>query len=314
MPSAVNCENVETVALVDTDLARAKSLAKAYGVPNVSDSHRTVSKVADAALVAVPNRFHAPVTLDLLNDGIHVLVEKPMALNLRECDAIISAAEAAGLVLAVGLVRRFYPSSQFVRGGIEQGLIGDITRFDVTEGRVFDWPAASDSFFRKEISGGGVLIDTGVHVLDLLLWWLGDPESLEYYDDAAGGVEADCYLQMRYPNGIVGTVEISRTRNLRNSCILYGTRGTLHVGTDFDSQVSLTLKGREMTLTGQVFRDRAGPSEFLEPYRRQLDNFADAVLNGQEPLVPGHEGRRSLAVIESCYAARRPLLKPWDHE
>lgn len=225
---------------------------------------------------------------------------------------MISAADDAELVLAVGLVRRFYPSSQFVKAAIEEGLIGDVRRFDFREGRVFDWPAASDSFFRKEISGGGVLIDTGAHVLDLVLWWLGDPGSVEYYDDAMGGIEADCELHLRYPSGIEGTVEMSRTRNLRNSCVLSGTRGTLEVGTGFDSPVRMKLKGHDMVLSGHLSRDGAVPSMFLEAYWRQLDDFAIAVLNGRVPLVPGLEGKRSIALIEDCYAARRPLVKSWD--
>ena len=129
--------------------------------------------------------------IDLLQNEIHVLVEKPMALNSGDCQAMIESAKNAGVVLAVGLVRRFYHLERFVKQVIDSMLLGKIIKFDLREGVVFGWPVVSDSIFSKHNSGGGVLIDIGVHVLDLLLWWFGNYETVEYYDDSMGGVEAE---------------------------------------------------------------------------------------------------------------------------
>jgi hypothetical protein len=84
---------------------------------------------------------------------------------------------------------------------LESGALGKIESFDFREGAVFNWPATTNSFWRRETAGGGVLADQGAHVLDLLLWWLGDFTSLTYVDDSQGGVEADCRLELSMKSG-----------------------------------------------------------------------------------------------------------------
>ena len=84
---------------------------------------------------------------------------------------------------------------------MESGILGRIESFDFREGTIFDWPATTNSFWRREAAGGGVFADLGAHVLDLLLWWLGDFTSVTYADDSQGGVEADCRLELTMKSG-----------------------------------------------------------------------------------------------------------------
>lgn len=311
MPVIALSDHIELTVLVDKFLPRARELADEYDVPTVVDDYQEIMDKADAAIVALPNYLHAPVTLDLLRSGMHVLVEKPMALKTGACDEMIKAANNPGAILAVGLVRRFYESSQFVKQMIGSGLLGNIFNFDFQEGTVFSWPVASDFMFRKEAAGGGVLTDIGVHVLDLLLWWLGDYGGVEYYDDAMGGVEADCRLHLRLQCGASGIVELSRTRNLRNTCIICGERGTLEVGNDFNPVVRLKTRSQDVALTGHVMRGSAADKSIRDAFRRQLDDFVNAILYHREPFIPGQEGRRAVELIETCYAVRQPLKQPW---
>jgi len=311
LPAAASSEKVSVTVLVDKNLPRAQALARQFDIPYVADDYTTVLGKAQGAVVALPHHLHAPVGLELLAHGIHVLVEKPMALKGRDCDRMISVAERVGLVLAVGLVRRFYAAMQFVKGVLEDGILGSITSFDVREGNIYDWPVVSDFVFRKELAGGGVLVDTGAHTLDVLLWWLGDYESVEYYDDAMGGVEADCELHLRLQSGVTGVVELSRTRNLRNTFIIRGERGTLEVGIDVNPPVHLRIKNQEIVLAGRAIWDGVAEDTFLAVCRRQLEDFADAILGRREPFILGQEGKRSVELIEACYASRRPLRLPW---
>jgi len=313
LPVSASSGQVDVTVLVDKSLARARQLARKYDVPAVADDYREIFSKADAAIVALPHHLHAPVTTELLRQGIHVLVEKPMALKTSDCDDMIETANKTGAVLAVGLIRRFCESSQFVKQVLESGLLGDIISFDLREGVVFQWPVVSDFMFRRE-TGGGVLADIGVHALDMLLWWLGGYESVEYYDDAMGGVEADCEIHLRLQNGATGVVELSRTRNLRNTCILYGERGVLEAGTNltgFDPFVCLKAKHGDVVLSGRAMRDGLTEITLLDVFRRQLDDFVDAIVNHREPLVPGQEGRRSVELIEACYTSRQALKHPW---
>src|SRR3954468_1372951 len=233
LPALSLCRGAEAVVLVDADRGRARDLAARFGVPETATDIRSLPGRVDAAIVALPNSLHAPVSIDLLRQGIHVLVEKPMALNVGECDAMIAAAEAGRAVLAVGLEFRFFDSSLFVRNLLRDGLLGKIQRFEMHQGVIPRWPFATDFLLKKETAGGGVLADFGVHVLDLLLWWLGDWTTVNYRDDAVGGVESDCEMELMLGSGelaIPGRVEISRTRNLRNTCIFTGERATLEAG------------------------------------------------------------------------------------
>jgi predicted dehydrogenase len=310
LPVIALSDQVEVTVLVDKALPRARELADKHGVPTVVDDYQAITGKVDAAIVALPNYLHAPVTIDLLRQGIHVLVEKPMALKASSCDEMIEASSNSGVVLAVGLDCRFFTGAQFVEQALKSGLLGDIISFDLRLGTVFRWPVASDFMFRKETAGGGVLIDVGVHALDLLLWWLGDCESVEYYDDAMGGVEADCMLHLQLQCGASGIVEVSRTRNLRNSWILRGERGTLEVDAGFKS-IHLKIGDQDIALAGQAVRGGVADRGGQEVFCRQLDDFADAISNRRAPFVPGQEGKRAVELIETCYASRQLLEQPW---
>jgi Oxidoreductase family, NAD-binding Rossmann fold len=156
LPAIARWEGVELVALVDKSLSRARQLmAQCSTEPAVFDDYRQIFGKADAAVVALPNALHAATAIDLLEHGMHVLVEKPMALNSRECEAMTAASIRNDRVLAVGMVRRFGESSKFVKEAVQGQLLGEIKHFDLREGRIFDWQIASDSMFRKDMAGGG---------------------------------------------------------------------------------------------------------------------------------------------------------------
>jgi predicted dehydrogenase len=313
LPAISLSRNAEAVVLVDADPGRAKDLASRFGVPETATDYRSLPGWVDAAIVALPNSLHAPVSIDLLRQGVHVLVEKPMALNVRECDEMIAAAGAGQAVLAVGLEFRFFDSTLLVRNLLLKGLLGEIRRFEMHQGVIPRWPFATDFLLKKETAGGGVLADFGVHVLDLLLWWLGDWTDVEYRDDAQGGIESDCELSLTFRSGVRGTVEISRTRNLANTCLFEGERASLEVGIwDPDPEIRLLLADREVALAGRARRPEGSGVDFLEAFVRQIDDFAAAVRERREPHVPGREGRRSQELIEACYARRQPLELPWS--
>jgi predicted dehydrogenase len=312
LPVIAASPRAEVTVLVDKFLPRARQLADTFGVPSVTDNYQEIIGKVDAAVVALPNCLHGPVTVELLRAGIHVLVEKPMALTASECDDMIEAAGVAERVLAVGLEYRFFHSSQFLRTLFKDRLLGDINEFHVDVGIISKWPSASDFLYRKEAAGGGVLIDWGVHVLDLLLWWLGDYDRVEYYDDAAGGVESDCELHLKLQCGASGTVQLCRSRSLPNLCRIQGQRGILDFSIwDPDPTVRLNLNRQDLVLSGRVVGHDADRQTIRNVISRQFDNFVEAIVNHRDPLISGQEGKRTVSLIEACYASRRPLQYPW---
>jgi predicted dehydrogenase len=301
--------------LVDTNVARARELAGSSGALHAGDRYEPWTQEIDAAIVALPHHLHAPVAIDLLRKGIHVLVEKPLAMNGAQCDAVIAAGAESGKILAVGLMRRFLYGARWLKSAIDAEIFGPLTSFDVREGFVYGWPVASSFFFQKETSGGGVLADLGAHTLDLLLWWLGEPGSFEYFDDSYGGVEADCKLQLKMLRGAEGVVELSRTRQLRNSAIFRGPKGEVEFSLDERrlNAISATPAKLLSWEADGLRGDRLPPQIFRELFQAQIRDWIAAIRTGGTPRVPGVEGTRAIRLTEACYAKRRLWELPWVH-
>lgn len=311
LPAISSISGLSIELFVDTDTARAERLARQYGAGRTSDGHLSIVGNADAAIVAVPHHLHADVAIDLLRSGVHVLVEKPMALSVPDCDAMIRAADDSGSVLAVGLQRRFHDSLRFAKQVVDVEALGALIDVELREGSAYYWNVATDAMFRPP--AGGVLADIGAHALDLLAWWFGDCEIVSYRDDAMGGVEADCEIELKLPGSVDASVVLSRTRNLPNTCVLRGTRGTLEVGTKTDSTVRLTFDGQPIALTGKPLEAGcAPPASLVDLCRRELEDFIATIHDGREALVTGREGRKSVALIEACYARRQMIEYPWE--
>ena len=312
LPAIARSTRVDPTVLVDIVPSRAEHLARQYNVAAIRSDFRGIEELADAAIVALPNDLHAPVSIELLNRGIHVLVEKPMALTAPDCDAMNCAAARAGRRLAVGLEFRFFSDSQFIKRLLTEALLGPISHFDMRMGIISDWPLESSYLFDKEKAGGGVLMDLGIHVIDLLLWWFGDCAAIHYADDACGGVESNCEMQLEFSGGTCGTVELSRTRNLRNSCIFDGERGRLTFETWSENpQFRLEFNGHDSYLAGHL----GGPSFVCDcesAIGKEIEDFAAAIEEDREPFVNGVEGRRAIEFVERCYGDRRPLRFPWS--
>jgi predicted dehydrogenase len=297
--------------LVDRDRPRAARMAERFGAPAVSDDYRVTPDLADAAIVALPHHLHAPVARDLLARGVHVLVEKPMATSHEDCRSMVASARVGRAVLAVGLARRFVPAFRWIKGLVTRGLLGEIRSFQAREGYVFSWPLKSDFLFRPELAGGGVLLDTGSHTIDLLTWWLGhDIAALDYRDDNHGGVEADCVMEVTMASGARGTIELSRTRTLANSAVVRGSRGWIEAKLDggaLRASPSSLLRHRVGPLKGRRLRPRPP----LDPYVAQIAHWLTAIDAGGDVSSSAEDAIRTIAFIERCYRERRPLTLPW---
>lgn len=313
LPGAARAKHAQVTLLIDTDIDRARELADEFDIPNVASTTENLSEHADAAVLALPHSLHASVSIDLLSKGTHVLVEKPMATSTAECDAMIAAADQSGAVLAVGLVRRFRWVGLMLKRLIDLQSLGRVLSFDMREGSPYNWPSASSFVLKRESAGGGATIGNGSHALDSIIWWFGEPLSFDYFDDDYGGCEADSLLKLRTPNDVEGIVELSRTRSLRNSTIVRFEHGELEVPA-YGNGISLSVNQINLGFSGEamplVLTD--GPEQHLDALMAdQFDDWANAIATGTQPAVSGREGRRSIALIEACYANRQPLSMPW---
>lgn len=307
LPATMLVPECHVVAVVDLDSNRAQTLASRWGITEAGISYESLLGKVDGVLLNTPPHTRGGIGKDLLRRGIPVLCEKPLASTRRDAERLLEAAAAGGAVLSVGHVRRAYPNRQALRQMLRCGVIGRPVAVDVEEGMSYSWPTVSGYTFQRS-NGGGVLLDTGAHTLDELLWLFGDVTDLEYRDDALGGVESNVELVLRFQSEIEAVYRLSRTRQFRNRIRITGQLGTLRV--EVGDWTSLTLERRTVAGSRRVAVQCGDPSlTFLEIMARQLRRFIASVQSGAEPLSTGQDGYRVVDLVERCYesVATRPL-------
>ncbi len=287
--------------LIDVDASRASEMAKEWNVPAHSSDYRDIVGRCDAAIIATPHHFHAEPTVALLNAGVHVLVEKPMATTVADCERMCVASETSGSLLAVGMIRRFFWSNRFLKHLIATGSFGAVKRFEIEDGGVYAWPSASRFIVNKEHSGGGVLIGNGSHVMDMVIWLFGEPTDFEYETDAEGGIETDCALKLQYSH-MTGRIELSRTRALKNHTYVEFEHGTMTVPL-YGNSLEIHCTSSDLVVAGGAkdLSSTFDAQDLPAIMSAQLQDFSRAIRNSVSPAVTGREATRSIKLIEAAY-------------
>lgn len=298
--------------LVDTSLKRLEliaAMAKRKGATILKASNwQSVVTEFDAAIVALPPGLHASTGTAIAEAGKHIFMEKPLAITADECRAMTAAADSKGVILSVGLIRRYLHIARWTKALLDSKILGEIVHFEAGEGSVYKWELSSAAMLRRETAGGGVLLDTGAHTIDLLMWWLGDFELLKYRDDSASGVEADCVIDCRCASGVTGRVEFSRTRALRNSMRVEGTKGFVEVDLRENKVLGGSPHVLEFKYDGIGARNMR-PQPYL--FDAELSDFRTSVTGAARIGVSGREGTKSVEFIDRCYRTRQPLDLSW---
>ncbi len=259
-----------------------------------------------AALVALPNALHFEAVNACLDQGLAVLCEKPLAMTEAQCLALGARARERGLLLGVGMVRRFMPQFRAMQEAIATGLIGALREISVELGTPYHWPSVSGNPFRAE--NGGELADMGVHYLDLLQELCGTLQPDHYEDDAWGGVEANCVYRLR-GGDVAVTMRLSRTDQLSNTVRVTGTDGTLWFDTNrWDG--CFWERGDLAGLAPVRLEPRvsfaSGPWEpnFSACFVEQLAEFIQRVRDGAAVRVSAERAAGTMRLIEWAYGRR----------
>ena len=313
IPAAIQTPNVQVAYLCDTQLHQASLLKQEFGlaVP-VTDSLDDLVGSVDAVVVGVPPRFHAPVSIQLMQKGINVLCEKPLAATVAEGREMVETAKQAGCVLAVGFQQRFHPNNALFRDILEAGWLGDIEEVVGEFGGAMDGFLSAPTYFSSATTAGGVLFDMGSHLVDRVTWLLGDLHDVSMEDDAWDGMEANAVVRGRLSVGeraVPCTLVFSWTHGLRNTILVRGKKATVELPTGDPMRVRFHSKmgGHQRLLMMET-------PEAQEPFRppsAQMADFSTAVLEKRLPLVTGRSALRPLEIVEEAYKNRRRMEMPW---
>lgn len=308
--------------IVDVNRDVAKRVARDCHIPLWGGDYRDVPDV-DAVIIGTPHYLHVPMVEYFLEKKVHVLCEKPLALALEDGKRLVALAGNRNLVLAVGVFRRFYKVSHFVREAIATEWLGRIIRIDAEEGDVGGWAPQSRFIVEKDKAGGGVLVDTGSHTIDRLLWWFGSPvpKLVTYKDNTDLCVESDCVVDFHLPWGekeIPVRVELSRTRRLRNTFQIFMENGMIEVPANASHSIKLfdnRLQGKSTNLEPITidFSEYSGIGALSvdEAFVLQINEFCRCIANGGIPENDGMTCLPTIGLIETCYACREEMDEPW---
>ncbi len=312
LPAALASEQVEVTALVDSVPDRAHALAEQLAIgPTVAHDVAEVLPLVDGVVIATPNAAHRDIALRCLDAGVATLIEKPLAATREEGEEILRAARESACPVAVGFVTRFRRSIEDLHSLLEARYFGRVQRFFSQFGTIGGWAPVSDYILSPEAAGGGVLVVTGTHFLDRVLAFWGYPDSVEYFDDARGGPEANCVARFHYADRgegeIHGELRYSKTVGLPSGMVIETDEAVIvYADTDVAEIVVYPKSSPATRHTVELLpqqRESAGGSIF----QRQLEDFVDAVRTGRAPRVDCDAGLASLRLTEELYACRQPL-------
>ena len=327
-------EEAKLVAVCDIDIARARDVADQHGIENAFGSAEEMLEAVplDAVSVATDHKHHFQPAMAALQRGVHVIIEKPITTSLEEAYTLIETANVHRVTLGGVFQRRFFPAALRMRKAIEEGRIGRVTVAEcialLGRDRAYFARDAWRGTWKGE--GGGALMNQAVHMIDMLLWMVGEPIEVygrwatlrhgEYVD-----VEDCACAVVSFKNGALAT--ITATTTLESIEKAPGFRLAVHGAAGY----TLGLSERpELTqaVTDQWPFDapetvaawaeaEGGRPGFPAFHSDQLRDFAQAVAAGREPLVPGVASFRALEVIKAVYlseARRRPIALPMTAE
>jgi predicted dehydrogenase len=301
---------VEVVALCDPDPARAAAVAAGFpGASAFTALERVTAIRPDLAIVASPAAVHAAQSIELLDASVHVLCEKPIAASTADAGLMVAAAGRARRLLAVGLIRRFFPSARLVHDLIASGRLGALESASILETGGFHWPFRSAAAFLPRLTPGGILLDVGVHVLDLLAWWFPGIRVAAYQDDAMGGTEATSLATCEVGRARA-TVKLSRDWPMPGRYELRFEHG--RIVWDGVDPVGVQIECALPTDADVQFAAAGIPARSWDDcFRAQLENVVAAIHGESSLVVSGADAVNSLSLIEQCYRVRSLLASPW---
>lgn len=287
---------VQITALTDTSDKNRNAFVEKFELREARQYSNYEDMLAQAELDAVvicsPHTQHFQQAHDVLSSGLHVLIEKPMTCSSAEAELLIHTAEQAGKILQVSYQRHFQPEFLYIRDAIASGVIGKVT--SVTASLYQEWRQGTPGSWRQDpaLSGGGFLMDSGSHIIDVLLWTTGlTPVDVKPQLHMHGApVEIDTFTSIRFAEGAVAGLNlVGYAPCWHETFVFCGEDGGI-----FYDNGKITLR--------RLKQEPIVP-DLPEQTTNQDKSFIDAILGRHEVLVPGEFALKVVKLSEMIYQA-----------
>lgn len=320
---------VEITSVCDINGVRARQFASDNGIGRAYDDYRDMVQAGDVDAISIVtwNNSHAPIAIAALEAGKHVLCEKPPALNAAQAVQMAEAARRSGRLLMFGFVKRFSQYVQVMKEYIDKGELGEIyyakTGYLRRCGNPGGWFAA------KSLSGGGPLIDLGVHIIDLSMYLMGKPKPVSVFgntDSSVGnranikGYSSNWYKAVdfdvkknevedfanaivKFENGASLYFETSWTMHIKKDltyCRIYGDKG----GAELEPEFEIYTEKNNYMLDSKPVLD-SYTFEQGKSFSAEINHFVDCILNGTPCICPAEDGVTIMKIFDAVYESAR---------
>jgi predicted dehydrogenase len=294
-------ERCQLIGVADIAMSRAEALAAEFGCQAYPDMVTMLDRIQpDAVSVCTPPAVHLQCTRAVIERGIPVLCEKPLSHNLRTAQEIATSAQRRRVLLMTAFCHRYHGPMMQLKKMIEAGRLGQILYF--RNRFAFHFKGVEDTWFTvPEVAGGGVLIDTQVHAIDLFRYLVGKIASVSAHVSRTlpVSVEDSALVVMRSVTGVPGVASSSWVSPPGEAIVeIFGTEGTAII--DYavgDGQLRYRLMEDESWVTLPY----DGPDRFVN----ETAHFLECVAEGAQPRTDGSDGARVMAIVEAAYRAAR---------
>ncbi len=314
-----NMSGAHFASVMDTNQDRVDVLCKRFDVPHGTTELDEILKRpdVDAVLILTPNHLHASHTIAAAKAGKHILCQKPLAMSLVEARQMIDAARDNQVLLMASFVKRFWPYYERVKSLIDEGVLGNIisVRTQFSHSGIGKYYKPSSNWFLDPAkSGGGPLIDLGVHHFDILRWIVGAEVVAVSAEISSLGqgeqVEDNALVNLRFANGVLGHGFYSFTTIAPPGVTIerlevYGSLGTVIATLQHPARCVVQLcteSGPGSTFGGWIDLPITEP---VPAFGLMLQNFADAVIAKCAPRTTGEDGYRSIEICQAAYQSAR---------
>ena len=307
----------EVAAVADLNIDRLQDIADEYGVPKRYESGEEMleAEKLDVVSVATPNKFHKPLTIAALRAGCHVLCEKPMAMSAAEARQMLAAAKKAGKRLMINFSFRFTDAADALRKQVDAGVLGEVYFARTVWHRRRGIPGFGGWFTTRALSGGGPLIDLGVHRIDLALWLMGYPRPVwvlgSTYDHIGKAlakkarkkfdVEDLAAALIKFENGATLIAEASWAANIGERELMetriLGSQGGLvyrNVGEGYEFEAEVYTER-----DGHLFDSKLHPGGSLS--KGSAHHFIESIATGSPHIATGEEGLIVMELLDAIY-------------